>query len=360
MTRPETMPAAAAAVSAPRAAASGARPAAEGRRVWISWETQRRTLNLSRRLGCELRIFDDEKRGKLRYPLSILKTLKAFFDYRGGLVFVQNPSMILAALACLLKPVFGYFLVVDRHSAYMDTMSTARSRKERLMRRLSVWTLGRADLTIVTNPKLVWKIKLCGGRGFVLPDPYPEMEVVPARGAQDPFEVLMVSTWAPDEPIAEMMEAARLLGPHCKVFISGRPKKHFADLIAKKPDNFQPTGFIPDKDYFDLMRRVDAVAAITKRGGTLVCGGYEAISLGKPVLLGNSRVLKNYFSSGAAYTDSSPADLAEKIGALQREYGEYRRDILQFREKSLAEWESSRNAIEDCIRGLFGGKMGEH
>ncbi len=318
-------------------------------RVWIAWETQRRSLNLSRRMGADLVIFDLERLGRWRYLVSIARTFAVLFAYRGRTVFVQNPSMLLAAMACLLQPLFGYFLVVDRHTAYMDAVRGGPLAR-RIMRLLSILTLRHAGLTIVTNSQLLRKVMRCGGRGFVLPDPYPEMEAASRREKPFPFEILLVSSWAPDEPIAEMAEAARLLGPGFRIWASGNPKTRFASVLAAKPENFNSTGFLPDAAYFDFMRKVDCVAALTKRGATLVCGAYEAISLGKPIILGNSKVLKEYFSSGAVYSDCSATDLAEKIRRMAQGYDEYHREILVFREKSRSDWEKSLQRFEDCIR----------
>jgi glycosyltransferase involved in cell wall biosynthesis len=335
---------------------SGRDSSRDSGRVWIAWETQRRSLNLSRRVGAELVILDLDRLGRWRYLVSIVKTVKVLFAYRGKTVFVQNPSMILATLACLLKPVFRYVLVVDRHTAYMDARSGGPP-KQRLMRALSIFTLRHASLTIVTNSQLVRKVKLCGGRGAILPDPSPELEVAPRRNHSGPFEILLVSSWAPDEPIAAVAEAGRLLGPGFRIWASGNPKTRFANVLAGKPENFNPTGFLPDSEYFDLMRRVDCVAALTTRGATLVCGAYEAISLGKPVVLGNSKVLRDYFSSGAVYSDCTAPDLAQKISRIAREYDVFHREILVFREKSRADWEKSLQQVEDCILHLSGVKI---
>src|SRR4051812_14960269 len=123
-------------------------------RAWIAWETQRRTLNLSRKVDAELFIFDDENKGAIRYPLSALKTLSALWKHRGGLVFVQFPSMFLAALASFLKPLFHYKLVVDRHTDFSLELKPPFGWKERLILSLSRYSVRKADLTVVTNSEL--------------------------------------------------------------------------------------------------------------------------------------------------------------------------------------------------------------
>ena len=83
-------------------------------RLWIAWESQRRSIELARKFNCVLYIFEYE--GYLRYPKCILKTLLILKKLKPEILFVQNPSMVLAALACSYKILSGVFLVVDRHS----------------------------------------------------------------------------------------------------------------------------------------------------------------------------------------------------------------------------------------------------
>ena len=68
------------------------------KRIWISWETQRRSIELAKKINCELYII--EAKGVMRYPISIFKTLLIIFKTKSDVLFVQNPTMILATVAC--------------------------------------------------------------------------------------------------------------------------------------------------------------------------------------------------------------------------------------------------------------------
>lgn len=326
-------------------------------RVWIAWETQRRSLNLSQKVGAELAIFDHEDKGLYRYPLSIAKTLSRFWRYRGQVVFVQNPSMILAAFAALLKPLFRYTLVVDRHSNFDFGPQRKLGFKDRVHSLLSLYSLRGADITIITNRELYQRVEREGGHAFVLPDPFPSLEVreaapLPRFPAKDRPEILFVSSWAFDEPILETLEACRLLGSEARIFISGKPKERFKEALRGAPENFIPTGFLSDEEYFALMNRVDAVIAITKRPATLVCGAYEAISLGKPILLGDSESLREYFDRGAVYTDSSPADIAAKVRRLIADLPRLREEIRALYADRTQAWEKRLDGLNRRIEDL--------
>lgn len=332
-------------------------------RVWIAWERQRRSLGLAARLRARLVLCIDEERGWLRYPLSAAKTLKVLLGSRGRAVFVQNPSMLLAALAGALRKPLGFFLVVDRHSNFGFLSGGPPGPRRMASDLLSGFTLRRADITLVTNAELAEKVAAMGGRPVVLPDPFPEIPVPALRTASSlrarpsgaPAEILFVSSWAFDEPIVETMEACRALQGRVRVRITGRVKPAFARMLAGAPDNFIPTGFISDAEYFDLMARADAVMAVTSRSGTLVCGAYEAIALGKPLVLGDSAALRGYFDEGAVYTDGTAPDLIRRLGELLDDLPRHAEAIRRLLARRAPEWEESLEALEERVDRAVAG-----
>ena len=82
------------------------------------------------------------------------------------------------------------------------------------MKSLSRWVIRKADLTIVSNRQLAALVDRWGGRSFTLPDPIPVPPAVPAaaRALDGAFNVVLIATHAPDEPIAQIFEAVRDTG----------------------------------------------------------------------------------------------------------------------------------------------------
>ena len=146
----------------------------------------------------------DEDKGWKRYPLSIRKTLAELRTRRGRTVIVQNPSMVLAALACLFRKPLGYALVVDRHSNFSHLAQGKTGLKRRLSDLLSDYTIRNANLTIVTNRELAEqrgtggrpRLRAPGSLSGTLSRRFPGHEsgrAPPAGGAQgNPFRGLMV------------------------------------------------------------------------------------------------------------------------------------------------------------------------
>lgn len=336
-------------------------------RVWIAWERQRRSLNLSARLGARLLLCLDEDKGWKRYPLSVRKTLAELRTRRGRTVMVQNPSMVLAALGCLLRKPLGYSLVVDRHSNFSQLAQGKPGLKRRLSDLLSGYTIRNANVTIVTNGELAESVEKAGGRAFVLPDPFPQrfpraskdmaedMAAADPRAPGSPREILFVSSWSFDEPIAATMEACRNLQGEVIVRITGRPKPEYARLLRNAPPNFIPTGFLEEDRYFALMAKSDAVMAVTDRAATLVCGGYEGAALGKPLILGDSQALRSYFDAGSVHTDGTAADVEAKIRMLLADLPAYVDGIRGFYARRSVEWEGRLGELENVLQGLEAG-----
>jgi glycosyltransferase involved in cell wall biosynthesis len=323
------------------------------RRIWIAWETQRRSITLSGRLGADLHILELEHLGIWRYPLSLWRTARLLWGSRGEIVFVQNPSLILAAFAAFWKRFLHYTLVVDRHTNFVQVEEHS-ALLSRVLTWLSQYSIRRADLTIVTNSEIDNKYIRPIGRGFILPDPYPDVPapVAAARDNSGALRILFVSSWETDEPIREVAEVCRRLGSNVEVFISGRPKKEYASLVESRPENFVVTGFLSDEDYFKLMASVDCVMAISRWPGTLCCGAYEGVALGKPVILNDEAVTKEYFSSGAVYTNSSADDLEQQMRFVADNRAELTARVAEFRERSSVAWDLTLGALNAEVESL--------
>lgn len=301
--------------------------------IWITWEHQRRSRELAYALGVPLVEIDGGRQPLLRCLRCAWRTLSVLRLRRPGLVFVQNPSVFLAAMVCALRPSFGYRVVVDRHSNFnfADTHTG-------LINRIGHYTLKRADLTIVTNEGVASIVREHGGRPFILPDPLPRLEPagrVRLRGTQN---VVFVSSFARDEPIAEVLEAARLLGPEVCIYITGNDGRMDPGLRCRVPENVTLTGFLPDRDYDSLIATANVLLALTTREHTLLCGAYEALSAGTPLIISNHAALVRYFGRGAVVTDNRATAIADAIRTALARENALRAQIVGLRDELRASW----------------------
>lgn len=324
------------------------------KRVWITWETQRRSLELSKKLGCELYIF--EETGKLRYPKSILKTINVLIKTNPDILFVQNPSMILATLACLYGIISKTIVIVDRHTTFLLSRTYPISLWLIFFKLLHRFTIKFADLTIVTNDFLAGIVWQLGGRPFVLPDKLPELTYtgkVPLRGK---INIFMISSFGKDEPIESVINAMRAFEPGDTVlYISGNNKKLDKRIVDNAPQNIVFTGFIPDDEFSNMIYSSDVIMVLTTSDYCMLCGCYESVSADKPLITSNKKVLKDYFA-GAIFVDNSTESIIQGINSAINNLEQHRNDIQRLKQLLIHQWEERYNKLEVYIKEV----QGEH
>src|SRR5581483_8453819 len=136
----------------------------------------------------------------------------------------------------------------------------------------------------------------------------------------EPLRVLVIATYAKDEPIAQILEAAHAVRDQAEFQFTGNYRKLPPEVITGAPPNVKFLGFLAEGDYWDRMRDAHAVLDLTLMEDCLVCGAYEAVAVGRPLLLSDTRALKEYFRQGAIYSSADPGAIAAAIGRLRAEY----------------------------------------
>ena len=310
--------------------------------VWITWESHRRSKELAKAFDAELFTIKYSEASLWRYPLSIIKTFTILLKKRPKLLFVQNPSMILATLAALLKPIFQYNLIVDRHSNFRFSTMSSSSLKWRVFHMLSKYTVKKADITIVTVESLQKLMNEWQGHGVVLQDKIPEIIVNKddKRDLNGDYNIVCVSTFVADEPIFEIVKAAKLIDNHIHIYMTGKFQNfpQIEELQIIKPANVTFTGFISDNDYAQLLYSADAILVLTVLDELLTCGAYEAVALNKPMILSNTRALSDYFFKGAAYANPDSESIAEAIMEVKENHNRYLEDVCDLRTELDINW----------------------
>ncbi len=317
------------------------------KKIWITWETQRRSIELSKKIGCKLYVI--EKEGIFRYPLSVFLTLWVFLKDRPDILFVQNPSIILSAMSCLYCQFANIYLIVDRHTTFRLNKPHSGSFKIWLFMRLHYYTLKNAHLTIVTNQFLADIVENVGGNSFVLPDSLPEIKKTGNLKLKGKKNLMLISSFGLDEPIDEVIQAMSEFDENEVVlYITGNFSKKDPTLPDRTPDNVIFTGFVSDEDFVNLLFSVNAVLALTTSEYCMLCGCYEAVAAEKPLITSNKSVLIDYFPE-AVFVDNSAKNIRSGIVAILEKEIEVRKNTLQMKERILKSWELLFKDLEDYL-----------
>ena len=314
--------------------------------IWISWEWHRRAKEITSALGVDWIVLESDQARIVRYALNVWHTFWEIHSRRPSCLIVQNPSIVLAALSCMLRPLYRYYLIVDAHNAAIHPENSLLKR----CRPLLEYCLRKADLTIVTNEALARIVRKSGGRYFVLPDRIPSVPRIERMHLNGKFNIAYICTFKEDEPVEAVVEAATQCGPEICLFITGDKKKCPSSLRQSISDNIQLTGFLPEERYWSLLASVDLVIDLTTREGCLVCGAYEAIALGKTVILSDTEAQRTIFSKGVLFTRNTPEAIAQaiKIGIMGK--NELEISVRDLGEDLADKWERlSRSLLQDHI-----------
>lgn len=307
--------------------------------IWITWENQRRNSGIAEALGWPLVQVEVEGKRLWRYGVSAGRTFSVIARARPEVIVVQNPSLALALFALALRRLFRFFLVVDAHNAGIYP----HDEKYRILMWLSRMLQRHADLTIVTNQRLVDIVMNNGGRAFVLPDKVPEVPPdIPVREYPSSATIVFITSFSSDEPFERVFEAAGMLPSDVLIYCTGKYQGRVDPSSA--PANVKFLGFVGEEEFWSHLVSCDCIMDLTFRENCLVCGAYEAVAVGKPLILSDTEALKQYFSAGCVYVKPTAGSIAQGIRTALQQRESLRNDMIRLRQILDGKW---KNMLQD-------------
>jgi len=315
--------------------------------IWVTWENQRRNRELSKALGIklfELSEVDQIKSRFKKYVIGITKTLKIYIRERPNIVFCQNPSLILSLFFVLLKKLAGIKVVVDAHNGGLFP----KEGRSLLLGHIARFVQRKADLTVVTNESLKKHVESNGGRGFVLPDKIPNIPITIPKKLKGRVNLLFICSYADDEPYEIVFRAAQNISPEICIYVTGNYQKKGIQQ-KQLPDNVVLTGFIPEDEYIEMLNSVYATIVLTSRENCLVCGAYETVAIGKPMILSRAEALTSYFNLGAVYSENTGEGMEKAIKEVIEREKELTAQVRELKSIRQREWEGKRQRFEEIL-----------
>ncbi|WP_203141135.1 glycosyltransferase [Marinobacter mangrovi] len=302
--------------------------AGNNRCIWLAWEGHTRSRSLASELEIPLHEIIIKGNKIKRYIISLYKTATVVKRYSPEIIFFQNPSIVLSVFLVLLRPFHKARLIMDTHNAGVYPLEG----RNRILSWISYWLSRKVDLSIVTNEYLAKEVKRRRGSSYVLTDPIPKFPKYSRSSNELPEEVyvVLVCTWADDEPYMEVISAAKILEEYdVNIHITGKPPKHVLEM--SKPKNVVLEGFVSHEEYLALISDATLLIDLTSRENCLVCGAYEAAAVGTPCIISETDISKKVFKDGYLYTSNSAADIARKIVIGLERNSELRKQLVSFK-----------------------------
>lgn len=314
--------------------------------ILIAWvKHDERSALLGKHIGADVYFIQWGKRAwymaLLRYLVQTVMTWRILQREKPSVAIVEIPPIFAVPVVYYHHRLYGTKFVLDTHSGNFV------SRIGRLTLGIHRFFSRAALVTLVPNRNLEqivqeWDVPVL--RLGYTPDNYPQG--IPFT-FKDGFRVVFICTFAIDEPVDAVLEAARLL-PSVQIYITGNYRRAKHHLVGK-PDNVTFTGYIAYEEFVGLLRGSDAILDLTIWESTVLMGGYEAISLQKPLITSNSETLREYFPIGTIHTDNTPEGIADGIKQAQLNIKELQGEIQKLHKQLLDEWDEQFTQFKHLI-----------
>lgn len=317
--------------------------------LWVTWERQIRNRSMAGMVGAEYHEIISHSGRLARYLSSMFETVKLILRIRPGLVFAPNPSVVLAVMTLMLRPFFGYRFAIDAHYGGIVAYNG-----NRIFQSVLDYCNRKADLVVVTTEAHFNKVQEVGGLPFVCQDPLPEILANGEGIAAEEKKVFFICSFDQDEPYKSVFEGARLLlDQGFKLHVSGNYRK-----VAIDPQEFDWIsflGFVDEESFYRHLFSSEIVVDLTENEDCLVCGAYESVAAGKPMVLSDKAALVEFFSAGAIFTDHRPESIADAVRRAHAKREELMMDLEAWARDYRARMAKTRSALLKAALGVGDG-----
>ena len=314
----------------------------------VAWAPySRRSEMFARELGGPLHCvhylkFQSKRHAPFKYVMQAVKTLRILRRERPAAVHVQNPPNFCGLVVHWYCMMFGAKFIIEHHSAAFDDAW-------RKLVPLTKFIVKRAEVNIVTSDYWADLVESWGGSALVMYDPFLDLPEGKPYPLKEGFSVAFLGTFAPDEPVNEVFEAAANV-PHVNVYVTGAEHKRVEGQYREAPENVTFTGFLDSNgEYLGLLRGVDAAIVLTTRDHTLQLAGCEALAVGTPLITSDFDYLRQLFLGGTLFVPNTSAGITAGIESLLEDSDRLRAEVPRARELGQIEWQKQLASLNRLV-----------
>lgn len=279
----------------------------------------------------------------LRYAWSAVVTAGYLVRRRPRAVIATNPPIVPGLLGLAYARATGAALVLDSHPS-------AFGRKgDRVSARLlpvHAWLARRADATLVTTHEWVDVVERWGGHGIVVHEAPSSWSAGPIAG-REPRRVLFVGVFGADEPVEEVVGAARRL-PTVQFDLTGDPARCPSSLRDHLPDNVRLVGYLEGEAYRRAFDAADLVLALTTEPTSVMRVAYEAVWAGRPLIVSDWPALRHAFPY-ARHVGNDAAAIADGVRASIDDFATMTAAAGEARDVQMQRWEAQAARLSAAV-----------
>lgn len=277
-----------------------------------------------------------------KYLSQMVHTLFVLISNRPKYIFVMAPPVAAVLPVWLYARFTRARFIIDAHTAAFA------DRRWQLLQFIQRFFSRRALSTLVTNGHWRDLVESWRARSDIVPD-VPVLFPVPSYSElPEAPNILVVCTYTYDEPISELLDAARLV-PEVHFHFTGDFRRLDARVRGGKPDNVTFTGFLRADKYAGMLMRCTAVMCVTTVDHTMQRGAYEAAYLGRPIITSNFDILRAAFPVGAVFVAGSSEAMAAGVREMCQDVSRYEREAGELRDRKQRNWAVVKGQLNQLI-----------
>jgi glycosyltransferase involved in cell wall biosynthesis len=238
----------------------------------------------------------------------------------------------------------GAAVVIDSHPV---AFAFDGSPFDRVMLPLLRLLASRVDACLVTTDELREQVQRWGGSGLVFHEAPPEWSADGPRPKVEPGSVLFVSTFAPDEPLVEVLGAARLL-PNVRFRITGDLRRLSPGVRQLAPGNVEWLGYLTGDSYPGALRQAQVVLTLTERRQSVPRSAYEAVYAERPLVTTDWPHMAELFPHAMRVTNNANS-IAQGLRRALASNGELQEAARAALELQLARWDGQVEQLRRAI-----------
>ena len=323
--------------------------AGTGRIVFLAWTSRPgRALDICSALGAQPVLLFPAVGARLphpfgtavRYAASAAQTVAALLRHRPRVVIATNPPLFPALFAAAWCALVGGGFVMDSHPSAFGAKGRRVLAKLQPLHR---WLGRRARAVLVTTEERAAQVRAWGAHGIVVheaPSQFP-----PRKEPEHPT-VLFTGVYAADEPVAEVLGAARLL-PGVEFRLTGDPAKAEPGLLADLPPNVTCVGYLDQPAYRQEVAGVTVVLTLTSEPTSIMRSAYEAVYARVPVITTDTPDLRETFPY-AVHCENSPPSIVAAVQLAIDDLDRLRLDTDAAYRLQLQRWQDQLHALRQA------------
>jgi hypothetical protein len=326
--------------------------------AFIAWTpTPGRAVDIAAALGGEARSFYwrgivDRRLIPLRYLVDAFRTAWYLGRRRPQAVIATNPPLFPALIAYAYSKVARIPFLLDSHTASFGLAGDELSRR---MLPVHSWLAPRAAATIVTGDELGAVARSWGARPAIVHEPPPAWEVGPAGPLGPRPRVLFAGMMAGDEPLEEVIEAARLV-PELDVRVTGDLRKRPPGLMEGAPPNVEFVGLLPTPEFAKAVGGADVILSLSTERVSVMRTAYEAVYAARPLVIPDRPMLRELFPY-AVHVDLSPGGIAAGLRSAAARHDELVRAAPEARALQERRWRDQLALLRSYVNGDAPGPL---